>query len=148
QADLSIHVSVLGYFVSSGGPCDFQVTLKPRTDAGALLPSVTLSAPLTIKQPVTYTFSDTRVLASRLAPLTSTNTGLGSICTGTLPNGNVVGQTEIGADFAVIERGGPGDVSCGFRTKEWLLPEGVRLKQIGWRVSRQGARCDLFGSVS
>ena len=146
-ADLSIRVSVIGYFTSSG-TCDLQMTLKPHSETGALMPSVVLSAPFVIKQPVSYTFNDTRGLANRLAPLTSTNAGLGSICTGTLPNGNVVGQTEIGADFAVIERGGPGDVSCGFRTKEWLLPEGVRLKQITWRVSRQGNRCQLFGSVS
>ena len=145
-ADLSLHMAVEGYFPGPG-QCQLQITFKPLAAAGTAMQSFTLSAPFTIKTPVTYTFNDTKALNARLAP-TLTQFGIGSICTGTLPNGNVVGQTEIGADFAIIERGGPGDVSCAFRTKEWILPEGVQLKDIHWRVTRQGNRCDLYGTYS
>ena len=57
---------------------------------------------------------------------------LGSICTGTLPNGAKVGIDDDGSDFSVVIRGGPIGVECSFRTKEWILPEGVTLKEIEW----------------
>jgi hypothetical protein len=99
-----------------------------------------------VSAPTTYTFSGTAVLKSRLQP-TLTQFGVGSFCNGALPTGPV-GIVDSGGDFSILTKGGPLDVACTFRTKEWILPPGVRLRQLRWTTTRVGNRCGSAGTFS
>lgn len=145
-ADLSLEFTVLGWFPSAGN-CRVEVRFDPLAADGTKLSRVTLEGGVTVSTPVAYTFSSTDDLKSRFGT-TLVHFGLGSICTGTLPNGSKVGIDDDGADFSTVIRGGPLEVQCSFRTKEWILPEGVRLKEIEWDSKKTGNRCGLAGSFS
>jgi len=146
SVDLSLTFSISGWFETSGN-CSLDVSLKPLTAGGAALAPIRLSAPFSVSAPVQYSFADTAALKTRLQP-TLSHFGVGSFCNGTLPIGGPVGIVDSGGDFSILTRGGPLDVSCEFRTKEWILPEGVRLKGISWGTSSQGNRCGNAGSFS
>jgi len=145
-ADLSVNFSISGWFETSGN-CSLDVVLTPLAANGAPLPSVRLNAPFTVNPPVKYTFSDTAALKSRLQPAL-TKFGVGSFCNGKPPIGDPLGIVDSDGDFSIVTRGGPLDVSCTFRTKEWILPEGVRLSSIDWVTSRAGNRCGDAGTFS
>ncbi|MCM3875585.1 MAG: hypothetical protein NEA02_04115 [Thermoanaerobaculia bacterium] len=144
--DLSLEFTVQGWF-GQAGTCRLEVRFNPLAADGSSLSRVTLDGELRIEAPVTYSFSSTDDLKSRFGT-TLVHFGLGSICTGTLPNGAKVGVDDDGADFSVVIRGGPLEVGCSFRTKEWILPEGVRLKEIEWDSKRTGNRCGLEGTFT
>lgn len=144
--DLSLDISILGRFETPGA-CRLEIRFDPLAADGTKLTRVTLERDLTVAAPVTYTFSSTDRLKSRFQTALD-HFGVGSICTGSLPNGARVGIDDDGSDFSVVIRGGPLDVSCVFRTKEWILPEGVRLKEIRWGSKKVGNRCGLSGTFS
>ena len=145
-ADLTLDFSVLGWFETPGS-CRLDVIFDPLRSDGTKLPRVTLGGNLTVAAPTTYSFSSTAQVKSRLGT-SLVHFGLASICQGTLPNGAKVGVDDDGSDFSVVVRGGPLGVSCSFRTKEWILPEGVRLKEIEWGSKKTGNRCGLEGTFS
>jgi hypothetical protein len=146
QPDFSITIAITGWFAGAGD-CQLQLTVKPLTSAGAALPPLQLSTPFSIRAPVAYAITGTAVLRPRLQ-VALTQFGVGSFCDGKPPVGDPVGDLTLENDFTILTRGGPLDVSCTFRTKEWILPEGVRLKEIRWRENFQGQRCGPAGRFS
>lgn len=144
--DLSLDFAVVGWF-ERPGTCRLEIRFHPLAADGSSMTRVTLEGNLTVATPVTYTFSSTAQLKSVLKPA-RVHSGLGSICEGTLPNGARVGIDDDGSDFSVVIRGGPLDVSCGYQTKEWFLPEGVTLTEIQWDSKHVGNRCGLEGTMT
>ncbi len=143
-ADGSVSFGVQGWF-EAGGPndCQVQVTLRPIAADGRTLPKVELTAPLAVRAPSVYTFNNTKDLIDRFNPVL-VHFGVGSICEATAnPNLGIKasGVTTVGSDMQILTRGTLLDVECSFRTKEWILPEGVRLKEIDWKPAEVGNRC-------
>lgn len=145
-ADLSVEFTVPGWFEGSGD-CTLEVTLRPIGPNGVQLAATKVSRSLTIGTPIEYSIASTSPLLAKLAPQL-THFGIGSICTGTPPGGQPVGPMESGGDLAFVARGGPLDVECGYRTKEWLLPEGVRVDYLVWKTTEVGYRCGMAGSFT
>jgi len=145
-ADLSLEFSLSGWFEKPGS-CRLDLVMIPISESGSQQAAVRLSAPFTVATPTTYSFSGTASLKSRLQPKLM-HFGVGSFCDGKPPVGDPVGIVDSGGDFSIVSRGGPLDVSCTFQTKEWILPEGVRLVGIDWSETRVGNRCGQEGQFT
>lgn len=139
--DLSIEFSLQGWF-ERPGPCALELRVVPIAADGTRLAPIRLDSSWNVPSPVTYSFSSSADLKSRFQPSLA-HFGVGSVCTG-----GDRGVDDHNGDFSTVIRGGPLDVSCTFRTKEWILPEGVRLKEIRWGTSKQGIRCGNAGTFS
>lgn len=148
-ANLSLSFGIQGWFQGSGS-CQLEVVLRPLAPNGSPLSTIQLAGPLSLPAPQLYTFNSTGEITARFQPVLR-HFGVGSICEATAnPSLGIQasGVTTIGSDMQILTRGGPLDVSCTFKTKEWILPEGVRLKEIHWKSAKVGNRCGLAGSFS
>ncbi|MBL8988603.1 MAG: hypothetical protein JNJ80_20180 [Gemmatimonadetes bacterium] len=149
EADLSIRISVQGWF-SRSGPCELRLEARALSETGAYLAPAVVTVPITVAPLATFTLENTSDLASKLAA-TVVKAGVGNLCsadTGPWPGGGPVGLRSLGGDLFFIARGNLIDVRCAFRTNFLLLPPGVRLERIEFTPIEVGNRCGLGGGFN
>jgi hypothetical protein len=140
--DLSLRISIEGWFDRSGS-CQLQVNVPALTATGASVGTVQVTTPFTVAAPQRYVLDPTGTPLTDKLHTELVHFGIGNICVS-----STNGVATSNSDFAVVSRGGPVDVECVFQTATWVLPPGVRLAEIGWRSTKVGNRCGLYGTFS
>jgi hypothetical protein len=140
--DNSMSFDLTGWFESAGAG-QIIMTLVPLNATGKPMTAIKDTATFTVSAPTQYAFTETGTLTKHFGP-TMSQFGIGSVCQcdgNALCGGKVIGVTTVGSDMEILIRGGAIDQLCEFKTQPWILPEGVRLKEIRWKSVTAGDRC-------
>ena len=122
--------------------CPLRITVRPERADGTRLPSLFFQDSIRVLQPNTVVVTDTWGLRGKLG-FTRAGTAIGS-CDGTStgPENYPVGMRERGGDISFTIRSGPIGTSCTWVSDLWVLPEGVRILGMSWRLDRS-EKCKL-----